>query len=233
MGVTRFPNDVLTFHVAGKIQASNNARDMRLQRMLGHLTTLVPSTPRSVLVIGCGAGVTAGAVSIDPRVERETIAEIESRGGKAIGVALDLHDDDAIAALFARVKAEQGRLDILVNNAMAIPDSMTTGVPFWEKPLTDEWDIWDIGLRAAFIASHHAAKIMAPQVMTPSMATTGNAGTRNPRSISGRRTRMIQTPMQTKMNANNVPILVISPTMSSGMNAAKIEVKTKKSRLDL
>jgi spermidine synthase len=45
--------------------------------MLGHLTTLVPSRPRSVLVIGCGAGVTAGAVSIDPHVERVTIAEIE------------------------------------------------------------------------------------------------------------------------------------------------------------
>jgi spermidine synthase len=45
--------------------------------MLGHLTTLVPENPREVLVIGFGAGVTAGAVSIDPRVERVTIAEIE------------------------------------------------------------------------------------------------------------------------------------------------------------
>jgi spermidine synthase len=77
VGVTRFPDDVVTFHVAGKIQASNNARDMRLQRMLGHLTTLASPHPRSVLVIGCGAGITAGAVSIDPLVERETIVEIE------------------------------------------------------------------------------------------------------------------------------------------------------------
>lgn len=93
----------------------------------------------------------------------ETVAEIERRGGKAIGVALDLHDDAAIAALFERVQAEQGRLDCLVNNAMAIPDSMTSRAPFWEKPLADEWDIWDTGLRAAFVAAHHAAKIMAPQ----------------------------------------------------------------------
>ena len=50
---------------------------MRLQRMLGHLTTLVPSNPRSFLVIGCGAGVTAGAVSIEPKLDRETIVEIE------------------------------------------------------------------------------------------------------------------------------------------------------------
>jgi spermidine synthase len=77
VAVSSFPNGVLTFHVAGKIQASNVPRDMRLQRMLGHLTTLTTATPRSVLVIGCGAGITAGAVSIDPRVERETIVEIE------------------------------------------------------------------------------------------------------------------------------------------------------------
>ncbi len=77
VAVSSFPNGALTFHVAGKIQASNVPRDMRLQRMLGHLTTLTVASPRSVLVIGCGAGITAGAVSIDPRVERETIVEIE------------------------------------------------------------------------------------------------------------------------------------------------------------
>jgi len=77
VAVMQFPNGALTFHVAGKIQASNVPRDMRLQRMLGHLSTLVPTHPRSVLVIGCGAGITAGAVSIDPQVERVTIDEIE------------------------------------------------------------------------------------------------------------------------------------------------------------
>jgi len=45
--------------------------------MLGHLTTLVPASPRSVFMIGYGAGITAGAVAIDPRVEHLTIAEIE------------------------------------------------------------------------------------------------------------------------------------------------------------
>lgn len=77
VAVSHFDDDLVTFHVAGKIQASNVPRDLRLQRMLGHLTTLVVPEPKSVLVIGCGAGVTAGAVSIDPRVEHLTIAEIE------------------------------------------------------------------------------------------------------------------------------------------------------------
>ena len=67
----------LNYHNAGKVQASTLPQDMRLQRMLGHLATLVPEHARDVLVIGCGAGVTAGSVSIDPVVVRETIAEIE------------------------------------------------------------------------------------------------------------------------------------------------------------
>ena len=50
---------------------------MRLQRMLGHFTHLIPKNPANALVIGCGAGVTAGAVSIGPGVKHETIAEIE------------------------------------------------------------------------------------------------------------------------------------------------------------
>src|SRR5262249_29233832 len=77
VAVSKFPNGAVTFHVAGKIQASSVARDMRLQRMLGHLTSLVPATPRSVLVIGCGAGITAGAVSVDPNVGHVTVVEIE------------------------------------------------------------------------------------------------------------------------------------------------------------
>ncbi len=77
MAVSRLPNGVLNYHNAGKVQASSEPQDMRLQRMLGHLTTLLPERPRSVMVIGCGAGVTAGAVSIDPAVEELTIVEIE------------------------------------------------------------------------------------------------------------------------------------------------------------
>ncbi len=75
--VSVLSNGVVNYHNAGKVQASSEPQDMRLQRMLGHFTTLVPVHPRSVLVIGCGAGVTAGAVSISPLVERVTIAEIE------------------------------------------------------------------------------------------------------------------------------------------------------------
>jgi spermidine synthase len=77
IAVTAEPSGTLTYHNAGKTQASTYPEDMRLQRMLGHLTTLVPRQPRNVLVIGLGAGITAGAVSIDPAVERVVVAELE------------------------------------------------------------------------------------------------------------------------------------------------------------
>ncbi|HKC55770.1 MAG TPA: fused MFS/spermidine synthase, partial [Vicinamibacterales bacterium] len=54
VAVSRTPGGVLNYHNAGKVQASSEPQDMRLQRMLGHLTTLVPENPRRVLVIGCG-----------------------------------------------------------------------------------------------------------------------------------------------------------------------------------
>lgn len=68
---------VRLFHVSGKIEASTAPRDMRLQRMLGHLPALVAGEPKSVLVVGCGAGVTAGAFTRWPSVKRIVICELE------------------------------------------------------------------------------------------------------------------------------------------------------------
>jgi spermidine synthase len=77
VAVSRLSDGTLNYHNAGKIQASSDPADMRLQRMLGHLTTLVPKESKNFLVIGFGAGATAGAVSIEPRLEHEIIVEIE------------------------------------------------------------------------------------------------------------------------------------------------------------
>ena len=65
------------FHIAGKVEASDMDIDMRLERMLGHVPALVHPRPRSVLIVGVGAGVTAGALSIHPEVERIVVCEIE------------------------------------------------------------------------------------------------------------------------------------------------------------
>jgi spermidine synthase len=66
-----------SFHVAGKVEASNDPEDMRLQRLLGHLPALVHPEPKSVLVVGCGAGVTAGSFMVHPSIKRVVICELE------------------------------------------------------------------------------------------------------------------------------------------------------------
>src|SRR5262249_12523678 len=65
------------FHVSGKVEAGSYPSDMRLQRMLGHLPALIDAKPKSVLVVGFGAGVTAGTFVTYPGIERIVICEIE------------------------------------------------------------------------------------------------------------------------------------------------------------
>jgi spermidine synthase len=65
------------FHVSGKVEASAEPQDMRLQRMLSHIPALLHQAPRSALVVGCGAGVTAGSFVVHPTIERIVICDIE------------------------------------------------------------------------------------------------------------------------------------------------------------
>jgi spermidine synthase len=77
VAVTEFSSGGRNFHISGRVEASSEPQDMRLQRMLGHIPALFHAQPRSVLVVGCGAGVTAGSFLVHPDVERVVICEIE------------------------------------------------------------------------------------------------------------------------------------------------------------
>ena len=116
MAVSRLSNGVLNYHNAGKVQASSEPQDMRLQRMLGHLTTLVPKDPRSVLVIGCGAGVTAGAVSIDPAVSREIIAELEPLVPRIVSMYFAEHNFDVVRNPKVHVQIDDARHYLLTTD---------------------------------------------------------------------------------------------------------------------
>src|SRR5881409_3513035 len=109
VAVSDLPDGIRNYHNAGKVQASSDPADMRLQRMLGHLTTLIPENPRKILVIGCGAGVTAGAVSIEPRLQQETIAEIEPLVPKVVSTYFAEHNFDVIRNPKVRVQVDDGR----------------------------------------------------------------------------------------------------------------------------
>jgi spermidine synthase len=86
IAVTQFDQTVTSFHVSGKVEASTEPADMRLQRMLGHLSALLHPQPRSILVVGCGAGVTAGSFLLHPDVERIVLCEIEPLIPKVVSV---------------------------------------------------------------------------------------------------------------------------------------------------
>ena len=114
--------------------------------------------------------------SVLPGTVAETAQQVTANGGKGIAVVCDHADDASVARLFEQVRAEQGRLDVLVNNAAYMHHQLIEKLPFWEKEL-DAQKILDVGLRSAYVASWHAAQIMVPQgsgiiAMTSSFGAT-------------------------------------------------------------
>ncbi|MEO7092158.1 MAG: SDR family NAD(P)-dependent oxidoreductase [Polyangiales bacterium] len=103
-----------------------------------------------------GRTVDAGA---HPGTIGETAAEVTALGGKGIAVACDHADDAQVEALFSRVLGGGQRLDVLVNNAFAIPEGKVVA-PFWELPI-DQWDTMHrVGLRSHYVATWFAAPKM-------------------------------------------------------------------------
>jgi spermidine synthase len=116
VAVTRLQGGILNYHNAGKVQASSEPQDMRLQRMLGHLTTLIPRQAKKVVVIGCGAGVTAGAVSIDPAVEHQTIAEIEPLVPKVVAKYFGEHNFHVVDNPKVHIRIDDARHYLLTTD---------------------------------------------------------------------------------------------------------------------
>jgi NAD(P)-dependent dehydrogenase (short-subunit alcohol dehydrogenase family) len=125
---------------------------------------------------GAGAGVARalGAAGYTVYVTGRTLQEGEAplpgtiggaaeavteAGGRGVAVAVDHRDDAQVRALFERVRRDEGRLDILVNNAAAIHDALITPGGFWQRPL-ELVDILDVGLRSAYVASFYAAPLL-------------------------------------------------------------------------
>ena len=123
---------------------------------------------------GIGKGIAlqlseAGATVYITGRNRETLeraaAEVRGRGGKCVPVVCDSSREDEVAALFERIRKDQdGRLDVLVNNAFsgiaAIVDQV--GLPFWETP-TSTWDqMNNTGLRGHYLCAVYGARLMVP-----------------------------------------------------------------------
>jgi NAD(P)-dependent dehydrogenase (short-subunit alcohol dehydrogenase family) len=88
----------------------------------------------------------------------DTVSLVDEAGGRGIAVAVDHADDAAVADLFAAVRDEQGRLDVLVNNAAHVVGTPQPG-GFWEKP-PEAADLLTVGLRSHYVAAYHAAPLL-------------------------------------------------------------------------
>lgn len=97
----------------------------------------------------------------------KTAEEITAKGGVGIPVKCDHNNDEEVEALFKRVYKENGKLDILVNNAWGggihAVNQYFFNTPFWEQPVSLWDDNFNVGLRSNYIASRLAAKIMINQ----------------------------------------------------------------------
>ena len=96
-------------------------------------------------------------------------------GGRGISIHCDHRVDAQVEAAFARVFQEQGRIDVLINNALGSPDQrvMWGGQKFWEIPLSLWDDLIDVGLRSHLVA----ARCVVPAMIAAGdwMARSGQA----------------------------------------------------------
>lgn len=125
---------------------------------------------------GATVYVTGRSTGDGPLTIDTTASMVDEAGGTGIAVKTDFFDDAAIESLYEQISSEQGRLDIHVNNAFKIPDPPVWGGKFWEHPI----QVWDdqvgIGLRAAYVASVHAARAMMQGESLRFMANISSSG---------------------------------------------------------
>jgi NAD(P)-dependent dehydrogenase (short-subunit alcohol dehydrogenase family) len=122
-----------------------------IARMLGEAGAFVYCTGRSVR----GALATPGrAETID-----ETAEMIEAAGGRAVAVRVDHSNPTEVEALFARVKREHGRLDILVNDIWG-GDEITEWQPFWTLDHAKGFRMLDGAVRTHLITARYGAPLM-------------------------------------------------------------------------
>jgi NAD(P)-dependent dehydrogenase (short-subunit alcohol dehydrogenase family) len=100
-----------------------------------------------------------------PGTVQDTADAVTQRGGQGVAVRCDHTADAEVEALFARVKQEQGRLDLLVNNAWGGYEQhewARFAAPFWEQPMRHWAGMFESGVRAHLAASRLAVPLMLP-----------------------------------------------------------------------
>ena len=123
-----------------------------IARMLGAAGATVYCTGRSVR----GRPATAGR----PETIEETAEMVTAEGGRGVAVRVDHTVEEEVEHLFERVRAEQGRLDVLVNDVWG-GDALTEwGSPFWELSIAQGQELLERAVHSHIVASRHGAPLL-------------------------------------------------------------------------
>jgi NAD(P)-dependent dehydrogenase (short-subunit alcohol dehydrogenase family) len=95
-----------------------------------------------------------------PETIEETAEMVTAAGGSGVAVRVDHLDPDAVAALVARIDAEVGRLDVLVNDVWGAEHLFAWGTPLWEHDLAAGLRLLRLAVDTHLITSHHALPLV-------------------------------------------------------------------------
>lgn len=103
-----------------------------------------------------------------PETIEETVDLIHADGGSATAIRADHTRSRDVELLMLQIEAEQGRLDILVNDVWGGDHLMDWG-PFWEMDLVNGLRLLELGLHTHLITSWHAVPLMLNQRERPGL----------------------------------------------------------------
>lgn len=186
--------------------------------------------------IGRGAAIGLGEAGATVVVTGRTVQAVDTTaglvteaGGRGIGIVCDHRDDDQVRAVFARIASDLDRLDMLVNNATAVPDLrlLFAETPFWEVSVQMWDDLFDVGLRSHFVASAAAAPLMIARgdglvVNISSAGAIARIGAVLPYGVAKTALERMTADMAEDLRSHHVTVLSLwpPPTSTPGMLAA-------------
>ena len=116
---------------------------------------------RGATVYATGRTSRAGRSEMDrPETLEETAEAVTAAGGTGIPVRVDHSDPAQVAELAGRIDAEQGRLDVLVNDVWGGDKYTQWDKPVWEHSLADGLHLLHQGIDTHIITSHHALPLL-------------------------------------------------------------------------
>jgi NAD(P)-dependent dehydrogenase (short-subunit alcohol dehydrogenase family) len=150
---------------------------VQLQRFTGKVVLVTGAgggIGRAVAVRFAAEGAHVAVNDLTAETVQAVVAEIKAAGGTALGVPADVSESSKVDAMFGRIEAELGPVDVLYNNAGLIDTTrhfLNADLDWWNR-------IVRVNLGSVFLCSHRAAGVMARRRKGVIISTSSGGGTR-------------------------------------------------------